>query len=388
MIDPGRFVEDLRAAGLGFVTGVPDSLLRPFCAYVIDDLPADEHVIAANEGAAVGLAMGSYLRTGAPSLVYLQNSGFGNTVNPLLSLADPDVYGIPMVLLVGWRGEPGVADEPQHVKQGRVMEALLDALELPWAVLPDAPDAASDAAATALTTAVERSCPSVLLVRKGTFAAREASERAPAASGRSGEASSADLASREDALAALVPLIGDDAIVVSTTGMLSRELFELRADAGRSGDRDLLTVGGMGHASSIALGVALHESDREVWCLDGDGALLMHLGAVATIAEHGPANFHHVVFNNGVHDSVGGQSTSIGVVDVAAAVAALGYRHAASTRDLDTLPTEVDALRSAPGPALLELRVRPGNRAGIGRPTRTPAESKRALMAALTPSPR
>lgn len=373
MIDPARFVEQLRTLGVSMFAGVPDSLLKQFGTHVMGALPREQHVITANEGGAVGLALGHYLRTGRPALVYLQNSGFGNAVNPLLSLADADVYGIPMVVLIGWRGEPGVQDEPQHVTQGRVMTASLDAMDLPYAILPGDADEAETVVGDAVRTAVDGHQPFVLLARKGTFA--DATVPAP-------DTSAPSLPTREDALIAVADAIGHGPLLVSTTGMLSRELFEHRERGGQDGSGDFLTVGGMGHASSIALGVALQEPDREVWCLDGDGALLMHLGGLAVIADHAPSTYLHVVFNNGVHDSVGGQPTSIDRVDVPAAAVALGYRHAARTDDLATVPDHIARLRERGGPSLLEVRVRPGNREGIGRPTRTPAESKDAFMRA------
>lgn len=378
MIDPARFVDHLRDLGVELFTGVPDSLLKSLNAHIMRTLPREHHVIAANEGASVGIAIGHYLRTGSPAVVYLQNSGFGNAVNPLLSLADADVYGVPMVLLVGWRGRPGVEDEPQHVKQGRIMTGLLDVLELPWARLPDSEDGAAACATEAVQTAIARACPYVILVEKDTFAGAPGGPAGPE-QGPTGEETS----SREAALAALMRALGPDTINVSTTGMLSRELFELREREGSDPSRDFLTVGGMGHASSIALGVALHEPDREVWCLDGDGALLMHLGSIPVIADHGPGNLFHVVFNNGVHDSVGGQPTSITSMDVAGAARDMGYRWAASTADPADLARHVTGMRSSGGPALLELRVLPGSRPDIGRPTRTPAASKADFMAAL-----
>ena len=366
-VDPKRFCEHLSAQGVTLYTGVPDSLLKQLGSHIMATLPREQHVIAANEGGAVGLAIGHYLRTKTPAVVYLQNSGYGNIVNPLLSLADSDVYGIPMLVVVGWRGQPGVKDEPQHVKQGRVQRELVEAMDLPWSVLPHDPDEAEKLVEEALAEAVAKSSPYVLLVEKGTFS--DAAKLPKVES---------SLPSREDALIALTKAVGNDAAVVATTGMLSRELFEYRADNDLNGDRDFLTVGGMGHASSIALGVA-----KAVWCFDGDGAFLMHLGTLAVIADHAPGNYFHVVFNNGVHDSVGGQPTSIDKVDVPAAAKALGYRYAAATDDLESLPAQVAALREHGGPALLELKVKPGNRADIGRPTRTPAESKAAFMAAL-----
>jgi phosphonopyruvate decarboxylase len=383
VIDPARFLEVCRRQGITFFTGVPDSLLKSLNSAIMTGLPRQQHVIAANEGAATGIAIGHYLRTGAPAAVYLQNSGVGNLVNPLLSLADPAVYGIPMLLIVGWRGQPGVPDEPQHVAQGRVMAPLLDALEVPWAVLPREPIAAERCLTDAVAHAVAHGRPYALLVEKGTFAEAEAVRADASAEAVPAAAACEGLASREEALAALVDAVGPEAVIVSTTGMLSRELFTLRAARGGSGERDFLTVGGMGHASAIALGVAMREPRREVWCFDGDGALLMHLGSLATIADHAPERFFHVVFNNGVHDSVGGQPTSIDRVDVAATARAVGYRGAESTASVDTLAEQVPRLRTYGGPSLLEIRVRPGHRPDLGRPTRTPAESRRVFMSSM-----
>jgi phosphonopyruvate decarboxylase len=385
MIDPARVVDRLGELGVRFYTGVPDSLLKHLSSHLMASLPRTSHVITANEGAAVAMAIGHHLRTKQTALVYLQNSGFGNAVNPLLSLADEEVYGIPMLLLVGWRGQPGVSDEPQHVKQGRVMQPLLEALDLPWSVLPTEPADADECLRVAVQTAAQRRSPYVVLVEKDTFTAPAAApDPAPAAARTSGaRAAGTELPTREEALTALVDALGDRTVNVATTGMLSRELFELRQRSAHGGDLDFLTVGGMGHASSIALGIAMREHEREVWCLDGDGAVLMHLGSLVVIADHAPDRLFHVVFNNGVHDSVGGQPTSIGVVDLAATARAVGYRYAASVHRLADVPEQVERLRTAGGPSLLELRVRPGNRPGIGRPTRTPAQSRTAFMTAL-----
>lgn len=372
MIDPVRFIAALEAAGVDRFVGVPDSLMKGFSAALATGVPAARHVIAANEGNAVAVAMGHALVSGRPALVYLQNSGLGNTVNPLLSLVDPEVYGVPMVLLIGWRGEPGVPDEPQHVKQGRVTPAMLDAMEVPWQQLHAGVEDVEGLVRRAVDSAVRRGGPFAIVVRKGAFGAADVDAHL----------ATPDAPSREEALTRIVAAIPDGALVVSTTGMLSRELFELRVAAGGGDSLDLLTVGGMGHASSIALGAALADPDREVWCLDGDGALLMHMGALAVIARGAGRRFHHVVFNNSVHDSVGGQPTAIDVVDVPALARAAGYRwagRAVSSEEMDAvLP---DAAGS--GPALLELVVRPGNRPDIGRPTRTPREARIRLEQAL-----
>lgn len=375
MTSPAAFVSHLEALGVRSFFGVPDSLLKAFGQCVMGSVPTERHVITANEGAAVGMAMGHHMATGEIGLVYLQNSGLGNTVNPLMSLADPEVYGVPMLLLIGWRGEPGVRDEPQHVKQGRVMKAMLDAMEIPHLVLEGETEADAAIATRAIEIARGNSTPVVLVARDSTFEP----EVQPVTYGLPGLAS---LPTREAALAATIGMI-DDAAIVATTGMLSRELFELRAATGAGGDQDFLTVGGMGHAVAIALGVA-QASSRETWCLDGDGAMLMHMGSLATVGHVAGSNFFHAVFNNGVHDSVGGQPTSIVAVDVPAIARAAGYRSATRVERLTEIPAAIASMRLAGGPALLEIRVRPGARGDLGRPTRTPRESLDAFRAAMS----
>ena len=249
MIAADAFYRELTGQGVGYFTGVPDSLLKEFCAGV-----AADHVVAANEGAALALAAGYHLATGKIALVYLQNSGLGNLVNPLTSLTDPEVYAIPVLLLIGWRGEPGVADEPQHRKQGRVTRELLAALEVPHAILPDELNAAREVLATAVATARRTNAPYALLVRKGTFAPFRT---APGSADES-------LLGREEALGVLLDELVADEIVVATTGMASREVYELREKRGAGHARDFLTVGCMGHASSIALGLAGQQPGREV----------------------------------------------------------------------------------------------------------------------------
>ncbi len=374
MIRPEVFVDSL-AGDTPFFAGVPDSLLKQLGTHLEATLPPAQHVIAANEGAAVALAIGHHLQTGSVPVVYMQNSGIGNAVNPLLSLADADVYGIPLVLLIGWRGQPGVKDEPQHVKQGRVMTQLLDAMEIPFWVLPNDEPAALAAAAEARDVAASSSRPVAILVEAGAFAKPEASVTPTLLA--------ADLPAREEALVAFAEAVGDQAAIVCTTGMLGRELFEYREAHPRPTLRDFLCVGGMGHASSIAQGIALADPDADVWAFDGDGALLMHQGTLAVIAKAASPNFFHVVFNNGVHDSVGGQPTAIAGVDLPVVAEASGYRGSARIRSCADVAAAVADARATGGPYLIEIQVRPGNRADIGRPTRTPVQSKDAFMDAL-----
>lgn len=375
-ISPKAFYEALAAEGVNFLAGVPDSLLKEFCAYVDAALPPENHVISANEGSAVGLAAGHHLATGTVPVVYLQNSGLGNTVNPLLSLADSEVYGLPVVVVIGWRGEPGVKDEPQHVKQGRVTPALIEAMEYPFRVLDGDEAEGLIHAAWAVTTARETGAPVVLLVRKGAFGKAEA--RRPSAAVPEGRIG------REAAIALVTGNLPADATIVATTGMISRELYEQRGALGQDRASDFLTVGAMGHASQIALGIARARPDVGVVCLDGDGAVLMHMGGLATIGSSRTGNLLHIVLNNGAHDSVGGQPTvafNIALTDVARAC---GYDAVEGPIDSEAeIRAALERLIALPGRRFLEIRVQPGSRADLGRPKETPAQNRDLFVGRL-----
>lgn len=372
MLDCAAVYSLILEKGIGFFTGVPDSLLKDFCAYVTDHASEDDHVIAANEGNAVALAMGHYLGTGSPALVYMQNSGIGNAVNPLLSLADPEVYSIPMLLVIGWRGEPGVKDEPQHVKQGRRMTELLEAMEIPWFVLPRTIAETGPVIAEAARAMTEREGPVAILVRVDTFERyrlkREIVTDFPM--------------NREGAVKHIVDSLPEDDIIVSTTGKTSRELYEYRKVLGKGGN-DFLTVGGMGHTASIAMQIARVRPERFVICLDGDGSVIMHMGALGVIAIAGPANLLHIVINNGAHDSVGGQPTVGYDIDIPGVAIACGYRDAISVTTPKELEENFVRLRQQKGPALLEVKVNKGAREDLGRPKSTPLENRNALMTRL-----
>ena len=272
-LHPKQFVDTLARAGVDFYTGVPDSLLKDLLAYIEAEVSRERHITAANEGNAIGIAAGYHLATGGIAAVYMQNSGLGNAVNPLTSLADREVYSIPMLLIVGWRGEPEVKDEPQHIKQGRITKKLLETLEIPYT------DKVEEVGRM-IELAQKESRPVALVVRSGVFEGYK-SPVAPSAP---------DSMTREEAIELVIARIEQDAIVVSTTGKISRELYEVRK---RRGERvqDFLTVGSMGHAAQIALGIATQKKDRTVYCLDGDGATIMHMGALATVGWVKPKNF-------------------------------------------------------------------------------------------------
>ena len=377
MLPCNEFHGLLKSIGIDFFTGVPDSLLKNFCAYLEENLGAHAHIIAANEGNAVALAAGHFLATGSPALVYMQNSGQGNATNPLVSLADPEVYGIPMLLVVGWRGEPGVKDEPQHVKQGKITQALLDTLGIPHCLLPETMEAARAALAEANRVLRGEARPYALIAKAGAFASYK----------RQRAVGDALEIRREAAIAALCARLGEDAVIVSTTGKISRELYEIREGQDRNHSRDFLTVGSMGHASQIALGIACAKADRPVYCFDGDGAAIMHMGGLALIGSLKPRNFKHVVLNNGAHDSVGGQPTVGLAIDLPAIARACGYAKAFSVEHETDLPATIERFLAGPGPALLEIKVRKGARDDLGRPKEKPVENKALFMENLAGRP-
>lgn len=353
------FYRELKAHGINFFTGVPDSLLAGLCAVINTAENSEHHIVAANEGNALALAAGHFLATGKPGLVYMQNSGLGNMVNPLLSLMDEAVYGLPALILIGWRGAPGVKDEPQHVKQGQVTLPLLETMGLAYEVLPTDDDGIKQSLAKAFAYMSEKNLPFALVVPKGTFTgtAKPATE-------------ACDGMSREDAIKQIAAKFDAEGLIVSTTGMISRELFEYRAATGGDHARDFLTVGSMGHSSSIALGLAL-STPKQVLCMEGDGAVLMHMGAMAVSGgAHGPANFHHIVLNNGAHDSVGGLPTVAEKIDFGAVAKACGYKVLGTVDNPADLVKALDGLKN--GPTFLEVKVKCGARADLGRPTRTP----------------
>ena len=373
MIRPQFFYDTLANLEIDFYAGVPDSLLKNLCAYITDHADAAHNVIAANEGGAMGLAAGHYLATGQIPVVYMQNSGEGNIINPLASLTDPDVYNIPVLLVIGWRGRPGVHDEPQHVKQGKVTTGLLNVMGIDYTVLSKEEDKAGAQIKKAVAYMQATGQCYALVIEKDTFDAYTLQN-----------VERNDLAvSREEAIQTVAAALGEKDVIVSTTGMISRELFEYRAAKNQGHERDFLTVGSMGHASQIALGIALEKQDRRVWCFDGDGASIMHMGSMAIVATKAQGNYIHVVFNNGAHDSVGGQPTVGLKIDLPAVAKAVGYPHVFSVSTMGELEallsSSVSRLPSS-GPVFIEVKVKKGNRKDLGRPTTTPVQNKEALM--------
>ena len=370
MIPPRLLYNSLLKSGLVFYSGVPDSLLKSFCAYVTDHSDDRHHIIAANEGGAIGLAAGYHLATGKIPVVYMQNSGMGNAANPLISLMDRDVYHMPVLLIIGWRGEPGRHDEPQHVKQGKITLPLLDAMQIRHEVLAEEPAALGPQMDRVIADLRTNQEPFALVVRKDTFEPYKLEK----------SLSSGWTLPRERALQLLTGRLSKDDVIVSTTGMISRELFEFREQRREGHAHDFLTVGSMGHASQIALGISLCKPERRVFCFDGDGASLMHLGSWAITGANAASNFYHIVFNNSAHDSVGGQPTVGSAIDFPAIAKACGYRTAISVQTEDELEKALYRLDTLEAPLLLEIQVAKGARKDLGRPTTTPVQNKQDLM--------
>lgn len=374
MINCGFFYNALVRLGINFFAGVPDSLLMSFCAYVMDHTDSDKHIIAANEGGAVALACGYYLATGKVGLVYMQNAGQGNAVNPLVSLADPEVYSVPILILIGWRGEPGKHDEPQHIKQGKITLGLLDTLEVPYRVLPDNIEQAKASLEEIIDVLKRRNRPAALIIREGTFEPYHTQKRDDLQYGLT----------REDAIKTVVDNLDEPDVVVSTTGKSSRELYEYRDRVNGDHSKDFLTVGSMGHCSQIAMGIALAKPDRQIYCFDGDGAAIMHMGAMAIIGSCKLKNFKHILFNNGCHDSVGGQPTCGFMVSFTGIAKACGYTLALQAETEKEIDDKMKVIKSATGPVMLEIRVKKGAREGLGRPKVPPKENKTSFMRFLS----
>jgi len=360
--------------GVDFYTGVPDSQLKALCNFLMDEYGIDpaRHIIAANEGNAVALAAGYHLATGKTPVVYMQNSGLGNVVNPVASLLNEKVYGIPCLFIVGWRGEPGVHDEPQHIFQGEITLPLMKDLDIPAFVID------KDTTEEQIAAKMEEYCALFAQGRQAAFVVRKGGLTYE---GKPVYGNSYSMA-REAAIELILRAAGED-IIVSTTGKASREVYELREAVGQGHRRDFLTVGSMGHSSSIALGIALQKPDKRIWCLDGDGAALMHLGAMAIIGANRPTNFIHIVLNNEAHESVGGLPTVAGSLDLPAIARACGYPGAVSVDSPDALDRILMATKTAHQLAFLEVKCALGARNNLGRPTTTAWENKAAFMTAL-----
>ena len=372
MINTKFFFKSLVKNDINFFSGVPDSLLKNICAYISDHANSKNHIIAANEGNALAIGIGYYLATGKLPLIYMQNSGLGNIVNPLLSLSDPEVYSIPMLLMIGWRGQPGIKDEPQHKKQGRVTIEMLETMEIPYQILSTdkTDEQANEIIKTATNEALKNNVPYAIVVQKDTFSKYTT---------KNDHFANYKLF-REDAIKTIVKNLDNKDIIISTTGVASRELFEYREETNKSHNKDFLTVGGMGHANQIAMGIALQKPSRRVFCLDGDGAALMHMGSIVINGNVQCNNFRHIVLNNGAHDSVGGQSTVGFNIDFQNIAKASGYDLILHAKTNKEIIQSMEVLKKFDGKVFFEIKVKKGFRKDLGRPNTTPKKNKEDLM--------
>lgn len=365
-------VEDfVKVLDCDFYTGVPDSQIKALCNYLMNTYGIDEnhHIIAANEGNCTALAAGYHLATGKVPVIYMQNSGEGNIINPVASLLNDKVYAIPAIFVIGWRGQPGVHDEPQHIYQGEITSKLLDLMDISnFSISKDTTAQELEEVMDEYETLLKSGKQVAFVIKKGALTYDEKIEY-----------KNDNEMLREEIIEHIVNITGEDPIV-STTGKASRELFEIRERNNQSHKYDFLTVGSMGHTSSIALGVAINKPDEKVWCIDGDGALLMHMGAMAVVGNANPDNFVHIVINNGAHETVGGMPTVADNMDLVAIAKACGYPYAVSVDNFNDLDNELKDLKASNELSFIEIKSSIGARDDLGRPTTTAIENKENFM--------
>ncbi len=361
--------EIFQKSGFAFFTGVPDSTFKSWMSF-LDDMHGKglQNIIAANECEALAIASGYHLATNKIGIVYMQNSGLGKTVNPITSLADPDVYSIPILMLIGWRGEPGKKDEPQHKKMGRITIPLLKTLEIPYAIFPDNSTDLEIEILKARSYIQKNNSPYALIIKKNTLEPYESQKMKISTSNFT----------REEAIQTIIEQLEGEEVIISTTGKTSRELFEARISR-KEAPRDFYTVGAMGCASSIGLGIALNSKKRTI-VFDGDGAMIMQMGSLATIGHYKPPNFYHFLFDNNVHDSTGGQPTVSDTLNIEKLGKSCGYESIITISKKEELVETLNQVFSQPGPSMILIKVKPGARADLGRPTTTPIENKKYFM--------
>lgn len=364
MVNTKDFYDYLKSKDLDFFVGVPDSLLKNLCACIKENSDSKHNIIAANEGNAIAIACGYHMSSNKYGVVYMQNSGLGNTVNPLLSLADEDVYNIPMLLIIGWRGEPGKKDEPQHVKQGKLTLPLLETMGIEYIILDEN---YKDSVDKCYNYMKKTNKPIALVIRKDTFDEYNITK----------ETSTYSL-SREEALETIIKELNDDEFIVSTTGKTSREIFELREKLKEGHSNDFLTVGSMGHTASIAFGLSLN-TNKNIYCIDGDGSFIMHMGSLAIIAQNPCNNFKYILINNGAHESVGGQPTVGFKIQVDEILKAVGFKKVYTATNASEIKNAISEMKDNSMEALI-IYTKQGSRKDLGRPTTTPIENKEALM--------
>ena len=374
MIDPEDFLQTFLELDVKFFAGVPDSLLKDICSCFSKFLNEREHIIACNEGAAVSLGIGHYLATSRPALIYLQNSGLGNTINPLISLSHKEVYSIPLILLIGWRGEilddkSQLEDEPQHRAQGKITCKQLELMGIDYFVLDSKNNDYKKLINKYLVKSINNSVPFAIVVRKNCFKKNKKVNS---------KNRSKKLLSREKIIKIIIKSIPNNTITVSTTGFTSRELFEIRKSEKMGHANDFLTIGGMGHTSQIAAGIAFAKPSQRILCIDGDGSLLMHSGSMAVNALC--SNLVHIVINNGVHDSVGGQPTLAKNINLSELARSFGYGFSVTVDNENDLIKNLKDAFKVNISCFIEVKSESGARSDLGRPELSARIMKKMFM--------
>ena len=372
MVNQQSLFETLNNIGIDFFTGVPDSLLNDFCLYLTQNAPQGKHIMAANEGNAVAIASGYYLASGKVPVVYMQNSGIGNATNPLLSLAHDSVYGIPMILIIGWRGDPEIKDHAQHKKQGELTPVLMKDMDIPFDIL-EKEETVVEKFKWALKTAKNNSAPVALIVKKGILTEKIKKQSYPESS----------LMNREEAISEVLDIIGSDAVYLATTGRATRELHEQIKLKGWGNTAEFLNVGAMGHLSSVGLGISIVKPDKKIVIFDGDAAAVMHMGSLATNGRYPSSNLIHLVLNNGVNESVGGQPSVGNIVHLSEIASACGYQTPGKPISKLTEIASFLALPSIDKPKFIDLRVRQGIREDMPKLDIDHKDMKNKLMSIL-----
>lgn len=370
MVNQQYLFESLKSLGVDFFTGVPDSLLNNFCLYMVENIPDGQHVMAANEGNAIAIAAGHYMATGSIPVVYMQNSGIGNATNPLLSLTHDCVYGIPMILIIGWRGDPAINDHAQHKKQGELTPVLMTDMDIPYEILDDE-NTVVEKFTWAIEKAKEISAPVALIAKKAILTEKVKKQDYP----------KSKLMNREEAVSAVVDVLGKDAIYLGSTGRTTREVHEQLKAHGVGEGHEWQNVGSMGHVSSVGLGIALAKPEQRVVVFDGDAAVVMHMGALATNCRYKAGNMIHIVLNNGVNESVGGQPSAGYIVNLTEVAAACGYRtpgHAVETKE--ELQAILKDYKNGEMPLFIDVHVRQGIRSDMPKLNIDHKAQKDALM--------
>ena len=373
-MSPHALIELLFHYDQTFITGVPDSIFKHFLSALVQD-SRFQHVITNNEGEACALAAGYHLATGKIPVVYMQNSGLGNSINPLTSLIDAHIYSIPIVLLIAWRGRPGVPDEPQHVRMGAILPQLLSLLDIAYSVADSAEEKMAPIFQQADQHLTQQKKPYAILFPNHVFQVKTSRIETDAEIVLKGHIV------REQLLEWLIQHAQEDDVWVTTTGKTSRELYELRERYHQDHSRDFLTVGSMGCSASIALGIAMQCKHRRVILIDGDGACLMRMEALATIGHEAPQNFIHIVVDNNAYESTGSQKTLSDDVDLAGVANACRYYHSVTVHDLTAFYHAFMSVTR--GPTMIVAKTISYSRVDLGRPKTTPIENKLAFMQRL-----